>query len=342
MTSDQLLKVAAFSGGVGVPSARLRVHQLVAELSRQGVDLRLFDARRSSYPPLGNPVTRAGWAMGELARRAKQIRFSRLDRPDVTLIQREFLSTLPTLEGRAGHPLVFDVDDAIWLLRRGLAAKFIARRSDAIIAGNSYIADYFEKYAPVTVIPTAVDLMYYQPAAQPEGRILIGWCGSSSGFRYLDIVSQALASLMDQRADFDFAVMSDRRPPLDLPAERVLFQEWSQGDEPRFLQSLSIGLMPLVDGPWERGKCSYKMLSYMASGLPVVVSPVGMNADLLQEAPVGYGPRSDREWGDALNRLLDDADLRNRLGRSGRALVEERYSTAHIAAALSDALRAAA
>jgi hypothetical protein len=334
------LRVAAFSGGAGVPSARLRVHQLASDLDRQGVELLLLDARRSSYPPLGGSVGRARWAAGELACRIQQIRRTRATRPDITLIQREFISTFPTIEGIAGHPLVFDVDDAIWLLRKGRAADFIAHRSEAIIAGNAFIADYFAKFAPVTVIPTAVDLTYYRPAVEAQGRMRIGWCGSSSGFKYLDGITAALGALMNHRADFDLAVMADRPPSLDLPPERVVYQPWSQSDEPQFLQSLSVGIMPLADGPWERGKCSYKMLSYLASGLPVVVSPVGMNADVLREAMVGYGPRSPEGWAESLNGLLDDADLRHALGRSGRALVEERYSTEFIASALSDALRA--
>jgi glycosyltransferase involved in cell wall biosynthesis len=333
------IRLAAFSGGPSVASARLRTHQLIGPLRRLGIVLESFDAASSSYPPRVGEGSRVAWLGRELTARGRQVCSAARRSLNGSLIHREFVSTLPTLEGLAPRPVVFDVDDAIWLRRHGIAAHAIARRSRLVLAGNRFLAEHFSDFAPVCVVPTAVDVSFYGPNPVPADRLRIGWCGQSSGFPYLSLVEDSLRIVLENRPEVEFAVMADRPPSLSLPAGRVRFEPWSLAAEAAFLRSLAIGIMPLRDGVWERGKCSYKMLSYMASGIPAVVSPVGMNADVLSEADVGIGAVRPSDWIEALISLLDDASLVQHLGKEGRALTERRYSVEVIAAEEAAALR---
>lgn len=329
---------AAYSGGRNVPSARLRVHQLEGALGCCGVELRMRDALQSPYPPSTGSASRARWAAREVAHRAAQVLQDRRDRPSVTLLQRELLSTVPTLERLLPGPIVFDCDDAVWLPRNGLAAHTIARHADLIVCGNDFLADHFSAFGATIVLPTAVDTTFYKVAHGPCDRPRIGWCGQSSGHRYLDQVAEPLGRVLETVHDAEFVVLSDRKPSLDLPSDRWRFVQWSLATEADVLASLTVGIMPLDNTEWERGKCSYKMLSYLASGIPVVVSPVGMNATVLGEADVGWGPRSIGEWTEALMTCVTDRDQARRRGAAGRALVQQRYSVPVIAERLSNAL----
>lgn len=101
---------------------------------------------------------------------------------------------------------------------------------------------------------------------------------------------------------------------------------WAEETEGRLIQSMDIGIMPLDDTPWSRGKCGYKLIQYMACGLPVVASPVGVNSEIVEDGVTGFLASSDAEWRDAISRLLADADLRRRMGEAGRKRMEELYS----------------
>jgi glycosyltransferase involved in cell wall biosynthesis len=136
--------------------------------------------------------------------------------------------------------------------------------------------------------------------------------------------------------------MADRAPDLDLPREQFTFEPWSVEGEVEFLASLSVGIMPLANGIWERGKCSYKMLAYMASGLPTVVSPVGMNVDVLAAGDVGFGAVTDDEWIDALRFLVDEPDSARSLGLNGRQVVQSAYDVESVADRLAQALTSVA
>lgn len=334
------ITVATFTGGPRLPSARLRVLQHESSLGNMGIHLRRFDSSHGLYPPDGGAARRTRWLVQELTSRAWQVTRSRFERQDVSFLQREFVSTVRTLEGLTQAPRVLDVDDAVWLVSRRDAASKIASRCDLVVAGNSFLAEYFSRFAKVVVVPTAVDVDYYRPAADNlNSRTIIGWSGLSSGFSYLRHVTDAVRKLMVTHPGLEFHVLSDRAPVLDLPADRVHFVEWSLQTEPRFLQSLSVGLMPLDATDWERGKCSYKMLAYLASGVPAVVSPVGMNLEVLARGDVGRQASTTDEWIGALGELIDDPSLSRRLGANGRRLAVERYSNSVVAPMIGSALR---
>ncbi len=333
-----LTNVLAFTGGARVPSARFRVVQYVAPLKNLGVNIDIASARFGSYPPR-SALARPAWAAATLASRIPAV--IRSHRYDVSLLQREMLSTFQTLERFTGRPRVLDVDDALWLLPRGSFIAHIASRVDRVIAGNAYLADYFRKFCDdVEVLPTGVDADRFTPAprADPAGAVVIGWSGSTAGHSALKSLAPALARVCKLR-HVRVRVMSDRLPPLpELPPERVDFVKWSPEAEVRTLQSFDIGIMPLADGSWEKGKCSFKMLLYMACATPVVVAPVGMNAEVLSLDEVGRAAIAEKEWVDALIDLVDAPSTRAAMGERGRAVIEKHFSVRTLAPRLANLL----
>jgi glycosyltransferase involved in cell wall biosynthesis len=336
-----VIDVAAFTGGRNVPSAKFRVRQYVEPLARTGVRLREHPAALGVYPP-ARTVLRPLWAAATLGARLPSILGSRA--ADVTLLQREMLSTFVTLEPLTRSPRVLDVDDAIWLGGEGRAAKRLAEMSELVICGNGYIAEHFSVWNRRTaLLPTAVDTDRYRPGASPSAEApVIGWMGTSSNFPYLERLEPALGAALHARPEARLRIVSDRAPHLpSLPPERWRFVPWSESREIADLQAMTIGLMPLDDAPWARGKCSFKMLTYMACAVPVVVSPVGMNVDVLAEGVVGLAATTTAQWTDAMVSLLDDAAARRAMGAEGRRVAETRYSVHVVAPQLAALLTGA-
>lgn len=336
-------RVLALTQGIAVPSARFRVRQLVPHLAEHGVTLDERPARFGAYPPRSR-AARPLWLAATLAERLSAVVESR--GADVVLLQRELVSTLASLEPLAGHPRVLDVDDAIWLHRGGAAARALARGCDAVVCGNAFLAEWFSRHnARVSVVPTGVDTTRFAPRARARAddpAPVLGWSGTAAGFPHLYAIEGALARVLARHPRATLRVLADRAPAFAaLPAERVTFVRWSPEAELAALQSMTVGLMPLPDDDWARGKCSYKMLLYMACGLPVVVSPVGMNAEVLALGDVGHGARDDAEWVDALDALLADPAAAARLGAAGRRVVERHFALPDVAAALAAQLHAA-
>ncbi len=334
------LRVTGLTAGRTVPGARFRVGQFVAPLREHGVALEWRTAPVRKHPPRARWL-RPFWFPASVLGRVPGVLASR--RADVTLFSRELVSTFVTLEPWAGRPRVLDVDDAIWLRRGGGYARRLAGLCDAVVAGNDHVAEWFGRYCGrVEVLPTAVDTARFSPGpARPaDGPVVIGWSGTSTNFPYLASLQTPLARVLRERPDVRIAISSDRRPDLpDLPADRVDFTPWTEAGEVAFLRGLDMGLMPLADDDWARGKCAYKMLLYLACGVPVAVSPVGMNAQVLAEADVGHGPADDDAWVEALLDLADDPEGRRRRGERGAELVRARYSVAATAPRLAALLR---
>ncbi|MDQ8022488.1 MAG: glycosyltransferase family 4 protein [Moraxellaceae bacterium] len=342
------LQVAAFTQGDDVPSARFRVRALIPLLAEEGLAMREWPARHGAYPPPGL-IARVKWAPRALAERAVAMREAAGrdgKGADVALFQRELLSTMHTIEDRWRGPAVFDVDDAVWLNQRFGGIDRIAQRLGRAICGNAYIADHFSRHAKVWVLPTAVDTAHYQPAksvARDAGARVMVWSGSASGLPYLQDIAPALARIMTSLPDVRLRIVCNQAPDLrGLPAERVDYWPWDPATEVEALQTAHLGLMPMPDTAWTRGKCSFKMLTYMACGLPVLVSPWGMNAEVLAHDELGLGARNADEWLDAAVALLRDDTLCRRLGDNGRRVVLQHYSAEVIVPKLAAILREAA
>jgi glycosyltransferase involved in cell wall biosynthesis len=298
-------------------------------LRRFGINLQELPALFGSFPPRHKPA-RLLW--GPLSAAERSISALRSHFYDVTLLQRELISTILTLEPLCRHPIVFDVDDAIWVHRGGSAARRIASLSDRIVCGNSFLAEWFAQWCKdVRIVPTAVDTNRFRPLpAQPgrqHGLPALGWSGTASGLPQLYDIEDSLATVLRLNPDWMLIVMSSEVPRFrKIPGHRVIFHEWSAERELDVFQSMSIGLMPLRDDEWSRGKCSYKMLIYMACGLPVVVSAVGMNVDVLGRGDCGIGVAKGADWIDALNTLMRDQNARRLAGEVGRRIVENHFS----------------
>jgi glycosyltransferase involved in cell wall biosynthesis len=168
---------------------------------------------------------------------------------------------------------------------------------------------------------------------------VIGWIGSPATQKYLLDIRHALAQVCAEH-NARLLLIGANAQMVDalagIPVERV---EWSEDTEAATIARMDIGIMPLIDGPWERGKCGYKLIQYMASGLPVVASPVGVNVDIVRQGENGYLAADDAAWADALQRLVKDASLRQRMGSAGREQVEREYSLAAQAPRLAAVLR---
>jgi glycosyltransferase involved in cell wall biosynthesis len=240
------------------------------------------------------------------------------------------IATLITGEPLTRTPRILDVDDAIFAHRRGLSAGLIAKRCAQVICGNDYLADWFSRWCPnVVVIPTAVDTKRFRPAdvPPPPDKFVIGWFGLSCGYRYLLEVEDALAAVLEAVPEASVKIVSDQPPVFSrLPRNRVNFMRWTDDNQADLIRSFSVGIMPLDNSEFAKGKCAYKMLLYMACGLPVVVSPVGMNARVLASGDVGYGAASKGDWVDSLKELASNRAMARRLGRRGREIVERDFS----------------
>lgn len=240
-------------------------------------------------------------------------------------------------------PVIYDFDDAFFhqydyaqssLVRRSLSGKLepLLRGAAICACGNSYLQEYADRFCKSTVIlPTVVDTNAYVPAAQDrDGPLTIGWIGTPSTWRYVQPILPILAELAVQRGlrvkvvGAGASAEANRFDGLDLV-------DWSKETEIAQVQSMDIGIMPLPDEAWARGKSGYKLIQYMACGLPVVASPVGVNVDIVVPGKTGILARTDAEWLQALVDLLDDASLRRRIGEGGRQRARSLYSLEHCA-----------
>lgn len=334
------LQVAAISGALNTPSSRFRVQQMIAPLAQEGIAVIHRPALASNYPPPQRWL-RPFWGTATVIGRVPGVLASW--KADLTWLSREMVSTLVTLEPFTKCPRVFEADDAIWLYREGRAARFLARHSDAIIAGNEFLADWFSQYnEDVTIIPTAVNTERFKPLGRirESEQVIIGWSGSSSNFKYLYTIEPALEKVLAKHPTAQLRIVADQKPKFrQINPTRIEFIPWSPQNEVNTIQEMDIGIMPLEDSDWTRGKCSYKMLLYMACAVPVVVSPVGMNATVLQTGTVGVPAQTLSDWQGALNYLIDSPDIRHRFGTQGRQVCLAHYSLAAIAPRLAKCLK---
>jgi glycosyltransferase involved in cell wall biosynthesis len=325
--------IVAITGGRLVPSRRFRIKAIVSHVRELGIQLDELCPRVSSYPPKRSAY-RPAWFVAALAERLTYVRKTR--NYDAVILQRELISTLATVESLLSEPRIFDVDDAIFLYRNGRAARRIASGCALVVCGNAYLADNFSRWNDtVAIIPTGVDTDRLRPGERRDGDVAltIGWIGTVGNFRYLEQIKPALVRVLETHDAVKFRVVSSERPGFlrDL-GDQFEFVPWRPGIEESEIPAFSIGIMPLEDDQWTRGKCAFKMLQYMAAGIPVVASDVGMNAELMRQAEIGIGVHSTDDWAEALDFLLSDAESRRRLGENGRTLAVSGYSLPRIAA----------
>jgi glycosyltransferase involved in cell wall biosynthesis len=333
------MKIVGITQGLNQPSTRFRWTQYIDDFTANGFEVSELESKFGAYAPF-EKIKRPLWIAKSLAENILRTRES--NKFDIRFLQRNLTATLCTFEPYLKRPLIFDVDDAIFLGPRGRSADVIAGYSSLVVCGNEFLANHFSKFAPVEVLPTAVDSIKFSPAENQANKssVVIGWSGSSSGFKYLYSIEVAIKRILIANPDAVLKVVADK-PPLfkTLPKDRVIFEKWTPQREVDVIREFTLGIMPLHDDLWARGKCSFKMLTYMAVGIPVVVSPVGMNLDILSRGNCGYAPESLDDWFDAITALLINESDRGEMGAVGRRLVESTYSRAVIAPKLVDVIK---
>ena len=243
-------------------------------------------------------------------------------------------------------PVVFDYDDATFhrydqhpsaLVRKLLGGKIdrLMRRSACVIAGNEYLASRAREAgaSKVEILPTVVDLEKYPVVPLPHNDdFAIGWIGTPRTVHYLNAIREALQILAQEGGIRLVTIGTPGFQMAGVPCEN---RPWSETTEVEEMQKFDVGVMPLVDGAWERGKCGFKLIQYMACSRPVVGSAVGVNKDIIQQGVNGFTAATTGEWVDALRILKADKLGRQRMGAEGRRIVEQKYSLQRAAPALA-------
>jgi glycosyltransferase involved in cell wall biosynthesis len=267
---------------------------------------------------------------------------------DIVFIHREAMPVGPPvvewiLARLLRKKIIYDFDDAIWLPNTSEAnslasrikwhskVKSICRWSYKVSCGNAYLAAFARQYNTQVVInPTTIDTdTLHNPGRYPlpvkPGITTLGWTGSHSTLKYLDDIVPVLQQLEARYGDsIEFVVIADKAPQLDL--QYLRFVPWNKEHEAEDLLQLDIGIMPLTDDIWAKGKCGFKALQYMALQIPAVISPVGVNTEIVDQGENGFLCSTPDEWLQALDRLIHDKALRRSMGMKGRDKIIRAYS----------------
>lgn len=236
-------------------------------------------------------------------------------------------------------PLVYDFDDAIFLGERSEANRAISflknpgkvariiSLSQQVIVGNNYLNEYAEQFNKnITVIPTPIDTEKYKPfnSSHKKNGIVVGWIGSHSTAEYLLELKDVFQKLKKENSGLVIRLVGAERYEKQLPGTEC--RAWKLEEEIEELGSFDIGLMPMPDNAWTRGKCAFKLLLYMSMGIPAVCSPVEMNKEIIKDGENGFLASSPEEWFEKIQTLIKDQDLRRRIGVRGRKTVESKYA----------------
>jgi len=339
-------------------SSRVRMYQFLPELRAAGIDV-------VPAPLVPDALLGTRYATGRYPVHALAARYAARVRDlagggayDLLWIEYELFPWVPAfvelLAARLTPPFVLELDDAIFHRYdshpSGMVRAMLGRKVDrlmaaaaAVVVGNPYLSARATAAGArqVVEIPSVVDTTVYTPGARPhDGPPVIGWMGSPTTAAYLHLIEDAIGSLVrESRAQVTLVGVEPGRLAWNFPCTE---RAWSLQTEVLELQGFDIGIMPLPDTPWERGKCGYKLVQYMACGKPVVASPVGVNPTLVRHGVDGFLADGTTAWRDALVTLLDDPARRTTMGEAGRARVVERWSAQAVVPAIVQMLRRAA
>jgi glycosyltransferase involved in cell wall biosynthesis len=373
MTAGRPIRVLALSPipeeGAG---CRFRIAQFIPYLESVGFEVTLrslftTEFFRLVYKPghyLRKAVTFAGLSMRRLGSLRNASQF------DIILIYREMFPIGPAiverlLATRSGPPIVFDFDDAIFLpsvsdanrliaaLKQPQKVASIIRASDHVITGNEYLAGYARQFnRAVTTIPTSVDTSLFVPSRNgsenSEGKSkskrssgpVVGWIGSPTTGSYIRSLSAVLRRV-HERHPFVLRV-SGAGEPFEVPGVAVQNEPWALDREVELFNTCDVGVYPLADDEWSKGKCGFKAIEFMACGVPVIASAVGVNCEIIRDGVNGFLASTEDEWVVKLGRLLSDPALRRTFADAGRRTIEAGYSLHVNAPRLAATLRGVA
>ena len=319
-------------------STRYRLFQYKSLLEESGIELEVFSLLSNEY----------------LVKKFNGERISLIDilvsvfnRIKILLKQKKYdcaivhCEIFPLLPGKIESlilniPFIYDFDDAFYLKYQSkrfqftspfLANKFlpVIKRASFVTAGNNTLLNYANSINEnVFLLPTVVDTVRYKVLKKTVTNALtVGWIGSPSTAPYLKGISKSL-SILAESQDMRFVVIGGKAP--FIKNVDVIELPWNEDTEVNEINNFDIGIMPLPDSPWERGKCGFKLIQYMACGLPVIASPVGVNSEIVEHGVNGFLAETQEEWEAALSTLIADSDLRQQMGKAGREKVEREYS----------------
>lgn len=358
----RLLVLASKRPGTA-PNQRYRFEQWAPRLHRDHqieLDLLPFESAELSrilYEP-GRYGTKGLLVARDFLRRTQALALAR--RYDAVLVVREAALIGPAIYERliswSGKPVIFDFDDAIWMaggdIHNGIfrhlhffgKTSAICRLADACTVGNAYLADYARRRNPNTfVVPSSIELDNYTLVPEPASQdpFVVCWTGSASTLAHFENARAALETLA-AKIPLAVKVICDRPPEAPIAGAEMRFVRWTADREAQEVGDCHAGIMPLPDNEFTRGKCGQKALQYMATGRPVVVSPVGVNKDIVKHGENGFLASSREEFVQALLQLARSSRLRKRMGNAGRKTVENSYSAEIATAKFANVVEAVA
>lgn len=324
------------------PSQRFRYEQYLPFLEENGYEFEysylISEQDDQFFYKSGNYFKKFLFLIRATGKRLKDVKRSKDF--DLVFIQREaFLLGTTYFERKifkTGIPIIYDFDDAIWEINKeggNKALNFLKnpdktseliKLSKAVIVGNSYLADYAKNYNQrVSIIPTTIDLDYHS-TTKLNSEIVIGWTGTFSTYPYFLELLPVLQKVKQKYPFVKFQIIVD----LDLEISELDSHTtvWDREEEINQLRKISIGIMPLPDNRWTKGKCGFKGLQYMSLGIPTLMSPVGVNAEIIEDGVNGFLPTTSDEWFLRLSQLVENEELRKALGEKGFSTVKKSYS----------------
>lgn len=328
------------------PGQRFRFEQYLQYLGQNGYECEmsyLLNAKEDkAFYAKGNYFKKVFIYAKTLLKRTGD--WMKMNRYDIIFIFRDALMTGSTFFekrfARSKAKLIFDFDDAIWLqnvseankklsfLKNAEKTGTIIQLSDLVFAGNQYLSDYAAGFNKnIVIVPTTIDTAIYQPIKKENKSdvVCIGWSGSFSTIQHFALAIPALKRIKDKYGDkVKFKIIGDATYYCkELDTQGVA---WKAATELEDLSEIDIGVMPLPDDEWAKGKCGLKGLQYMALAIPTLMSPVGVNTEIIKAGVNGYLPNTEDEWVATISQLIDNKDLRRRVGDAGRQTVVDSYS----------------
>jgi glycosyltransferase involved in cell wall biosynthesis len=325
------MNVAFLIHSLEAPSCRYRILQYLPYLRQQGLEVSIHLFKQNL--------------------RDKLSFYNTLEQYDIVVIQRKLFSPADFWYiRRKAKRIIYDFDDAImyrsprsnhpYSFSRRVKFAFMVRRVDGVIAGNQFLQSAVLPYNPnVVVLPTPIDLSQYTLKKDYDhgGPMTIGWFGSRSSLGFLRNLIPTFESLFKKYSNFQLKIVCSEF--LDSESIPIIKKKWSLTEEVEDLQSFDIGVMPLSDDLWSKGKCGLKILQYNSVGVPTVCTPVGINREIVEDGVNGFWAQNEVQWEGCLSTLIDERERRKEMGLKGREIVKKRYSLEVTAPRLLSALK---
>jgi glycosyltransferase involved in cell wall biosynthesis len=328
------------------PSQRFRFDQFMEYFEAIGYDITyssLINSRDDAwFYNRGHLLKKTFLILKSITKRIHDVMIAK--EYDLVFVQREAImlgtSTFERLLAKRSS-LIYDFDDSIWLLdvseankkfswlKKPKKTENIIRHSTAVFAGNEYLAHFAKKFNhKVFTIPTVLktkDINHHYPTKCINSKVVIGWIGSTTTIKHLEWAQSMLVELFAALGNqIELIVISDKKP--SLKNIDYTFIKWSPKTELSLLTTMDIGIMPIPDDNWTRGKCGFKGLQCMSYGIPVVMSSVGVNNQIIHHAKNGYLANTNQEWIQYITLLTENVELRQEIGTQGRKTVVEDYA----------------